>query len=108
MGVDRTDYIMFGWMTQYIDNAYENPTLLPYLEGHENVKFALVVDGMSGKYSAFGKVISARGEYDECSTVTTSLEAIQGDTGDLLLDYVKVFNKLPETSPILLIFSHYR
>lgn len=108
MSLRKIDYVMFGWMTQYIDNAYENPALLPYLEGHENVKFALIVDGMSGKYSAFGKVISMRGEYDECSTVTTSLEAIQRDTGDLLLDYVKVFNKLPETSPILLIFSHYR
>lgn len=51
MGVDRTDYIIYGWKLPYgLKNSDGNEIdffedkYLPYVEGHKGIQYTIIVD----------------------------------------------------------------
>lgn len=105
MGVDRTDYIIYGWKMEYSDKYYEDK-LLKYVEGHKNVNETLVVDGMCGDYAVFGTLI------DHCDDDGEGWDFVELSFQDLDAEALKkLYKELFETEPVgepkLLIFSHY-
>lgn len=82
MGVDRTDYLMFGVDVGY--DAFDYDKHGAEIEGRPEKRFDVVYDGMSGGYCVAGKIIAAsdryegfegRVEIDECS-VSVDREAL--------------------------------
>lgn len=68
MGVDRTDYIVYGYKLPY-ELKNENGKIdlwddkfLPMIEGHQGEEFTLISDGMSGQYNVFGLRIESGGD----------------------------------------------
>ena len=115
MGVDRADYIVYGWKLSFelkdkdgnkID--FYNERYLPYVEGHKGIDFTLVFDGMCGEYCVFGKLIQRASEYEGWQFVNLNLNNLDPD--EVKKEYRKVFdiqeNELI-ADPYLFIFSHY-
>lgn len=113
MGVDRTDYIMYGWKLPYKikdrnDEVIDlwGDKLLPYVEGHKGVDERLIVDGMCGEYCVFGTTIKTGG--DQYSGWTFEELNINGlDSTELRKKYSEIFNNEIEEEPKLFLFSHY-
>ena len=63
MSVDKTHYVLLGLKINSIDD-YWNEKYLPYIEGHPDVEYRLIVDQMSGEYAFFGKVLAFGGKYE--------------------------------------------
>lgn len=68
MGVDRTDYIVYGWKLPYgyfknkgID-VWRDDKYLPFIEGWKDEKYTLITDGMTGRYTLFGLLIAQAAE----------------------------------------------
>ena len=61
MGVNRTDYLMFGVDVGY--DAFDWDKHEAEVEGSMGARFDIVFDGMSGQYCVAGKIIAASDEY---------------------------------------------
>jgi hypothetical protein len=71
MGVDRTDYIVYGWKLPYklndpdgnpIENFWDIPKYEKLVDGGDDDGFQILEDGMAGTYCVFGKVIESGGD----------------------------------------------
>lgn len=62
MGVDRTDYLMFGVKLDY--DVFDWDKHEAEAEGGPDAAFDLVQDGMCGKYVVAGKIIARSDPYD--------------------------------------------
>lgn len=113
MGVDRTDYILFGWKLPFQlkdKNGNEidpwDEKLMPYIEGHKGVEYSFIVDGMCGDYCAFGKNMgSATDDGEGWGFTDLDFSSINVEEAKKL--YVELFNLEIVTEPKLFIFSHY-
>jgi len=114
MSVNRTDYIVFGWKLPYElknskgerINFYDDDKYLPMIEGHPNEPYSLIIDGMSGDYIVFGKII-AEADDDEGWGFNYLTNLIQ-DPYELISKYHEVFDvKGIIAHPHLFIFSHF-
>ncbi len=112
MGIDRTDYIMYGWKLPYdlrnkrgekIDTYSEK--LLPYIEGHKGIEYSLV-EGMSCEYKAFGKVIEQGGDkYEGWDFVKLDFKNL--DPVEVKDKFKELFDIDEIEDPTLFIFSNY-
>jgi hypothetical protein len=64
MGVDRTDYLMFGAKIDPDKVSARYDELEPEMCGEPGKRFDLIYDGMSGKYAYAGKVVVKSDPYD--------------------------------------------
>ena len=115
MGVDRTDYIVYGYKLPY-ELKNENGKIdlwddkfLPMIEGHQGEEFTLVSDGMCGQYNVFGIRIESGGDkYEGWDFVHLDFKNL--DAEKVKSKYREVF-ELKEDEPIaepyLFIFSHF-
>ena len=81
MGVDRTDYIMFGAKVDvdFINKNYDD--VQPEMEGADNARFDLIYDGMGGEYAIAGFIIAFSDRHDgfdmkRIDTITYDRDAI--------------------------------
>lgn len=69
MGVDRTDYIIYGYKmpADYLKKKgidMWDDKFLRYIEGWKGENYSLIYDGMSGEYLVFGLRISMANEQE--------------------------------------------
>ena len=118
MGVQRTDYIVYGWKLPYdiklasgeeLDavDFWENEELLSMRQGRPGEKYFLITDGMNGNYAVFGRKISSFDEYEGIDFYKVSLEDFNYDS-DMLCKYQEIFGEVPSENPSYLIFSQFR
>lgn len=119
MGVDRTDYIIFGFKLNPEELKRKNINLwdekyLPYREGRKNIPYSIIHDGMCGEYTVFGKVINSTGDYEGTSFTVINYKDFFDDelNNELIQDFIALFGKelyetLDEEEPQMLVFSHY-
>jgi hypothetical protein len=115
MGVDRTDYIVYGWKLPYdfkdangdeID--WYDDKFLPYLEGHEGIKHTLIPDGMCGKYCVFGEIIDFDNDDGwDFQELPLDIQPTWNDENNLSKKFEEVFGVDAKELPKLFIFSHY-
>ena len=115
MGVDRTDYIVYGYKLPYEMSNKKGPidfwdeNFEPTREGHEGEEFTLIIDGMCGRYSAFGLLIESGGDkYEGWDFV--NLDFKNFDAEKVKAKYREVFEldeDEPVAEPYLFIFSHF-
>ena len=113
MGVDRSDYIMYGWKLPYeiLDNEGNEIDL--WDDKFESVmyqfpdeKFLLVSDGMCGDYNAFGlRVLYCDDDGEGWDFVNLDISSF--DSEKVKSKYVELFGIEPTTEPTLFIFSHF-
>lgn len=113
MGVDRTDFIMYGWKMPYKlydqsgnqidlhDEKFES-----MICGFPDEDFTLVTDGMCGNYNVFGYSLLIGGDKYE-GWEYTEINIKSFDNEKLINKYVELFGSQPETEPKLFIFSHF-
>lgn len=115
MGVDRTDYIVYGWKLPYklktsngrkIDLWSEYQSML---EGHKDEKFSIISDGMCGDYNVFGVVLNSGGdEWEGWDFVDLKFNV--DDSLELKSKYKEIFEMGEDeivSEPHLFIFSHF-
>jgi len=117
MGVDCTTYLMMGIKLPYsvVDEykIYNNEDLyLPYIEGHKDVKYTLIIDSMSNEYVVFGKVLtSLDANVDDFYIMNEQIPLEKDEIFDEE-DYEKTFYKLfpninlSEPKYSILMFNH--
>jgi len=111
MGVDRTDYIVYGWKLPA--NYFETKGIdiwgdkfLRYIEGWEGEKYTIIKDGMCGKYCVFGLMITQANEegFEFFEITNDSLSPIE-----LTDKFKEVFGFTDESIgyPKHLVFTHW-
>ena len=119
MSVDRHDYIIIGYkmpyniLTKYnhelADMVREDDNMyLPYYEGWKGESYRIIIDGMSGNYIVFGKVIAESGEYDGFDFPSVKLN--YSDYSEVISKAKEVFIDIDSfdfSNPEILIFSHF-
>jgi len=113
MGVDRSDYIIYGWKLPYkiLDNEGKEIDLYDekfesMMCGFEGEDYALICDGMCGSYNVFGlNVQSSDEEYEGWDFVDIDIKKFDDDK--IITKFIEVFGFEPQTEPKLFIFSHF-
>lgn len=112
MSVYRTDYVIIGIEvplsvaeeTERIKEA----ELLPFIEGHKDVEFSYIYDGMSGNYAIFGKVINTIDEHDEGGLFEIDKNMASVDREKLRISATKLFGTEVLDIPIkTYVLNHY-
>ncbi len=119
MGVDRTDYIIFGFKFSPKDLKQHGIDLwddkyLPYIEGHQGVEYIIVNDGMSGEYVVFGKLINQADENEGSNFKKIEYDSFFSDQVNKAIIYKfkelfgnEMYASIEDIDPQLLVFSHY-
>jgi hypothetical protein len=119
MGVDRTDYIVYGFKLHPNDLKAKGISIhddkyLPYMEGHPDIVDVIVYDAMSGKYVVFGNLINKAEEHEGTIFTTISYKDFFDDEERRrVTDKFKelfgdaVYGDLEEDEPQMFVFSHY-
>lgn len=113
MGIDRSDYIVYGWKLPYeiLDNEGNKIDLYhekfeSIMCGFEGEDFTLITDGMCGNYNVFGlSVQHCNDEYEGWDFV--NLDIASFDAEKVKSKYNELFGIYPTTEPTLFIFSHF-
>lgn len=107
MGVDRTDYLMFGVDVGY--DAFDWERHEAEMEGRPDRRFDIIYDGMSGKYCVAGKIIATSDRYDGFEGRTEiDPERLDIDKDDLAQRLTDAFEKpIAPASLRLMLFSHF-
>lgn len=104
MGVDRTDYLIYG--------AKFDPALVDYdkhesmIAGEPGAPFDLIYDGMSGKYAVAGKVIAKSDRYDGLEFTEITDEMLPKDPA-ALAGLIRDLLGVDPGKLRLYLFSHY-
>lgn len=106
MGVDRTDYLMFGLDVGADDFDYD--AFESEVNGEPGRRFDIIFDGMCGKYCIAGKIIAK-------SDPSEGLEMVKIDPGTLGIDRTALAmavsdafgRKLSADDFSLILFSHF-
>lgn len=113
MGVDRSDYIIYGWKLPYEILDTEGKEIDLYHEkfesmmcGFEEEEYTLISDGMCGNYNVFGiPILYCNEEYEGWDFVEIDIQKFDADK--VKAKYKEMFKTEPETEPKLFIFSHF-
>jgi hypothetical protein len=110
MGVDRTDYVVYGWQLPAVIYDAENKEVdvwdekfLPYVEGHKGVDYCLV---RGEKYIVFGFCVASGGDKYEgwdFEPLNTSLPKPH----EVQWEYCELFGYKTLPAPSLFIFTHW-
>lgn len=115
MSVDRTDYLILGYMMPYNLKTRKDEEIdlwddkyLPYLEGWKDEKYRLIRDGMGGQYNVFGLVLNQSDDYGGFDFIEIEHPS---DPGEYYL-HQKALELFPDvdfdfSEPKLILFSHY-
>ncbi len=104
MGVDRTDYLMWGARVPVADVRRQYAALEPEMCGGKDRRFDLVYDGMSGEYAIAGRIVCASDAHDGIKFREITGADLAADP-DVIVAVHAVF---PHAGPFaLLMFSHY-
>ncbi len=113
MGIDRSDYIVYGWKLPYelyskgVKIDLWDDKFLPMIEGHKSEEFIIVRDGMSGKYNVFGLKVKSCGDLYEGWNFE-HLDVKNLDAEKVKSRYKELFEIEGEVAePYLFIFSHF-
>lgn len=104
MGVDRTDYLIYG--------VKIDPDLVDYdkhedlINGAPTAPFDLVYDGMSGQYAVAGKIIARSDPYEGLEFKEITEDALPPDPEGLSAKIAATFGA-PADKLRLYLFSHY-
>lgn len=119
MGVERTDYIIFGFKFDPAELKRNNIDIwddkyLPFTEGHKGVTDTIVYDGMNGEYIVFGKLINKAEEYDGVGFHSISIKDFfdveeERRLRDKFIELFgsQIYDGLDKTNPEMMVFSHY-
>jgi len=105
MGLDRTDYIIYGWMLppKMVGFDYWDDKYLPYIEGHPGVDYTIVLEE-NNKFLAFGKLIGIAENWDAKCINFKSL-----NPKEVQKKYQEVFETdVVHSEPYLFIFTNIR
>jgi hypothetical protein len=114
MGVDRTDYVMFGVDISDLDIDWTD--YVPEIEGAPDRKFDMVDDGMSGIYTFVGKILAkAEGPdgweepVDILSLIDSEFKAGKDSIAhnDTIKNIVEEFTGIKAKDFNLLVFTHF-
>lgn len=106
MGVDRTDYLMYG--ADLGAKAFDWDKHEAELEGAPNRRFDIVYDGMSGRYCIAGKIIAKGDPYDGIEMVKIDPEKLDVDRAALAASVSDAFGRTLSASDFsLILFSHF-
>lgn len=106
MGVDRTDYLMFGVDMGTKDFDWDKHQA--ECEGAPGAKFDIVYDGMSGQYCIAGKVIAKSNVYDGFDTIKIDPEKLGVDRGDLAAKVSEAWGREAKPDDFsLILFTHF-
>lgn len=118
MGVDRTDYIVYGWKLPYdIQDAngqnidFWDNKFRPMIEGQRGVIHTIVRDGMTRDYTVFG--VRIKSDHDQnVGWEFEHLDIMGFDQEELIADFRRLFNPSEEFikaigKPTVFIFSHF-
>jgi hypothetical protein len=106
MGVERTDYIMWG-----IDVGADNVNWdrdEAEIEGQPGAKFQIVYDGMSGEYAVAGVVIAVSDDYNGFPMTDLTLAMSNMDQYMEATRLIK--ERFPDVDPLgfgIKVFSHF-
>ena len=106
MGIDRTDYLMFG--TDVGAKAFDWDKHEAEADGRPDARFDIVYDGMSGSYCIAGKVLAKSTGYEgfELAKIDPGKLAIDRDA--LAATVSDAFGKsLSADDFSLILFSHF-
>jgi len=115
MGISRTDYIIIGYKfpqdikhkeTGEVFDTWDDK-YLPYIEGHPEAGYQMIVDGMTDKYLMFGEVLASSDESDGFSVqaLKINLDEIQDlkeRAQEIFGDYIEDIGEQKHY-----VFSHY-
>lgn len=107
MGVDRTDYLMFG--ADVGADSFDWDKHEAEVNGSPDARFDIVYDGMSGAYCFAGKIIAVSDRYSGFEDrVEIDAASLNVDRDDLAKKISVAFERpvLP-TDLRLVLFSHY-
>jgi hypothetical protein len=106
MGVDRTDYLMFG--TDLGTKSFNLDKFEAEMDGAPNRRFDLVYDGMSGQYCLAGKIIAKSDPYEGIEMVKIDPANLAVDSVALAATISKAFKRrLSADDFSLILFSHF-
>ena len=106
MGVDRTDYLMFG--TDLGAKAFEWDQHEAEIEGRPDARFDIVYDGMCGKYCIAGKIIAKSDAYDGFEMAKVDPDKMDVDRTALAAKVSEAFGReLSADDFSLILFSHF-
>lgn len=103
MGVDRTDYLMFG--ADMGADDFDSDKYEAEIEGAPGCRFNIVYDGMCGKYCIAGKIIATS---DPFEMAKIDPERLDVDRVALAASVSEAFGrKLSADDFSLILFSHF-
>lgn len=106
MGVDRTDYLMFG--ADMGTEAFERDDLEAEIEGAPGARFDVIYDGMCGRYCIAGKIIARSDPYAGFEMAKIDPEKMKLDPAALAATVSEAFGrKLVPSDFSLILFSHF-
>lgn len=120
MGVERTDYIIYGFVISPSALKKNNIDIwddkfLPYMEGWPDVSEAIIYDGMNGEYVVFGSAIHKSHDYEGIPLKSVSYKDFfdEGKKSGITNKFIELFgknifnNELDDEDPQVIIFSHF-
>lgn len=106
MGVDRTDYLMFG--ADMGTEAFERDDLEAEIDGAPGARFDVIYDGMCGKYCIAGKIIAISDPYEGFEMAKIDPKMADFDPVELAEKVSEAFGrKLVASDFSLILFSHF-
>ena len=106
MGVDRTDYLMFG--TDVGTKGFDYDKFEPEMCGMPSKRFDIVYDGMCGKYCLAGKIIAKSDPYEGLEMVTIDPTKLDVDRAALAATVSDAFGRPVSVDDFkLILFSHF-
>lgn len=106
MGVDRTDYLMFG--ADMGTEAFERDDFEAEIDGAPGARFDVVYDGMCGKYCIAGKIIATSDPYEGFEMAKIDLNAVGFNPADIAASVSEAFGrKMLPSDFALILFSHF-
>lgn len=106
MGVDRTDYLMFGADMGAQDFNLDD--FEPEVEGAPVRRFDIVYDGMCGKYCLAGKIIAKSDPYEGIEMVKIDPAKLDVDRTELAAKVSDAFGRPVSADDFsLILFSHF-
>ena len=104
MGVDRTDYLMYGADIGYDTVDYDRDE--DVIERRPGAPFDLIFDGMGGKYAIAGKIVARSDPYDGIERTVITPDLLPSDSDALRAAIAKRFG-IDAPKLELMLFTHF-